>query len=541
MSWIARELPSPTRRKPVPGVVTAGLRLFSVVALVAVFLFAAPAQPRAEAGGSNAWFAVVVDADLVLGDDWLPGANITIKVDDPSNGAGFDYTFSDIADGAGWFYINVGATVDIERDFVVQVTDGYVTKDHTVTHIGDVMIDILHDQVEGTATPGARVMSWIHADTTTLITETTAAGVWYQDYSGIRDITGGTGMGFRELDDDGDGTQIDVFAPVDTDGDQIIDDIDNCPLTKNVTQYDGDLDGKGARCDDVDRLWGLNRYGTSGAVSAMAFEEADTVFIALGSNFPDALVAAAAGGYKDAPVLLTRSDSLPPETIIELLRLKPSKAYIVGGAAVISSAVQQEVGTYVPTVERLAGANRYETSAEVSKEIFSSPGAVFVALGENFPDALVAAAAAGDYNSPVLLTRHDHVPQATLDEIGRISPSTIYVIGGAAAISETAAQELSGYGNVIRVAGENRYETAVAVAEQFFACGSLAFLAYGGNFPDALVAAAAAGHLHSPVLLVAHDTIPTSTYQQLDALSPMHIWLVGGTAVIGNDVVTALP
>jgi len=278
-------------------------------------------------------------------------------------------------------------------------------------------------------------------------------------------------------------------------------------------------------------------------VSQVAFEEADTVFIALGTNFPDALVAAAAGGYEDAPVLLTRSDSLPAETISELVRLKPSKAYIVGGTAVISPVVEQQVGLYAQSVERLAGANRYETSAAVSKEVFPSQSAVFVALGENFPDALVAAAVAGDNGGPVLLTRRDHVPQATLDEIKRLSPGVIYVVGGPAAISETAVQELSALEPVTRLSGANRYETAAAVADQFFGCGSSeVFLAYGGDFPDALVAAAAAGHVGSPVLLVTHDTVPDATYEELEALmNPQHIWIVGGTAVIGNEAVAALP
>lgn len=534
----------PTTGKPVRTGALTGLRLLLVVAVAALSLFAVPVDPRAEAA-PGPWFAVVRDADIVLGDDWFPGAMITVTVDDPTNGVGVDHFFVATTDGAGWFYINVGSSVDIQPGFIVKSTDGSATKTHVVTGFTDsnISISAATDAVAGKASPGATVETWVHGDPTpaTVTKVADSSGFWYANYSGIWDIVPGAGMGFRELDPDGDGTQIDAFAPLDIDGDGIVDAADNCPSIPNVTQYDGDGDGTGARCDDVDRVWGPNRYGTSAAVAEMAFETADTVFIALGTNFPDALVAAAAGGHRSGPVLLTETASLPPETIAELSRLSPSTAYLVGGTAVISPAVEQQVRTLVPTVTRLAGANRYETSAAVSSTIFPTANRVFVALGENFPDALVAAAAAGYTSAPVLLTPPDHVPQATLDELVRLTPTTIYVVGGTAAISEMVAQELAPYGTVVRLAGANRYETAAAVAEEVFVCEGRVFLASGANFPDALVAAAAGGHIGGPVLLVTHDTIPAATRGQLDRLNPQYIWLVGGTAVIGNSVFNALP
>jgi len=172
---------------------------------------------------------------------------------------------------------------------------------------------------------------------------------------------------------------------------------------------------------------------------------------------------------------------------------------------------------------------------------FGTASSVFIALGENFPDALVAAAAAGHMRGPVLLTPHDHAPQSMLDEVARLAPTTIYVVGGTAAIAETVVQELTPYGTVVHLAGLDRYETAAAVAEEAFANADRAFLAYGGDFPDALVAAAAGGHPIGPVLLVTQNTIPEPTRQQLDRLAPDHIWPIGGTAVIGDGVFTALP
>ncbi len=77
---------------------------------------------------------------------------------------------------------------------------------------------------------------------------------------------------------------------MDSDGDGIDDVDDNCVWAWNTTHC-GDGDGIGAICDDVDRLWGTNRYGTAAAVSRATLDGAGEVFIALGTNFPDALVA----------------------------------------------------------------------------------------------------------------------------------------------------------------------------------------------------------------------------------------------------------
>lgn len=519
------------------------LRALLVVAVLATSLFVMPIPPQADAGPLT-WFAVVVDADIVLGDRWAADSSVDIEIDDPATPATPDYQTTATTDGAGWFHINVGGAFDIQRDVVVTVTDGVITKDHMVTHMAVAAIDAVTDTVTGTAVPFAPVYSWIHGHegTATVETHANALGVWVIDYSGVWDLTPGQGMGFKENDSDGDGTQIDAFVPTsgDSDGDGILDAVDNCPAIPNPTQYDGDGDGTGAICDDLDRLWGPNRYGTSAAVAETVFQTADTVFIALGTNFPDALVAAAAGGHLNGPVLLTGSTSLAPETIAELLRLSPVKAYIVGGTAVISPAVEQQVKTYVPSVERLAGADRYETSAAVSSTIFPTVDEVFVASGENFPDALVSAAVAGYLGVPVLLTPHGQAPAATLNELARLNPSTIYLVGGTAAISEHVEQQLSSYGDVVRVAGPDRYATAAAVAQEVFAAAEYVFLAYGGNFPDALVAAAAGGHLGGPVLLVTHDAIPAPTAEQLDWLAPGHVYLVGGTAVIGDGVFAAL-
>lgn len=98
----------------------------------------------------------------------------------------------------------------------------------------------------------------------------------------------------------------------------------------------------------------------------------EVVFVATGNNFPDALGAAAAGGVSNAPVLLVTGSILPAPTRAELERLKPSRIIVVGGTGVVSEGVVNSLKglTFKPTVDRVAGADRYETAAALSAAIF---------------------------------------------------------------------------------------------------------------------------------------------------------------------------
>ena len=195
------------------------------------------------------------------------------------------------------------------------------------------------------------------------------------------------------------------------------------------------------------------------------------------------------------------------------------------------------------SVTRLAGADRYETAAAVSRSAFA-PGvaAVFVATGASFPDALTAGPAAAKLGGPVLLTERSAVPQAIRDELSRLNPRAIYLLGGTSAVTDGVKQALQSYTTapVIRLAGADRFATAVAVSKAFFNRPPAAYLATGMNFPDALSAVPAAGGAGSPLLLVGPETVPSVVRTELLRLFPPRNWLIGGTSVIGNGVVSQL-
>ncbi|HYM84150.1 MAG TPA: cell wall-binding repeat-containing protein, partial [Candidatus Dormibacteraeota bacterium] len=186
---------------------------------------------------------------------------------------------------------------------------------------------------------------------------------------------------------------------------------------------------------------------------------------------------------------------------------------------------------------------RYATAAAISAAHFG-PGVpvVFIATGLNFPDALAAGPAAAKLGGPVLLVGPDTLPVPTATELARLGPKRIVVLGSTGAVSDGVFAALGAYApQVDRVAGPDRYATAVATSQAAFAPGvPVVFVATGLNFPDALAGSAAGARLGGPVLLVPGTTIPDAVAAELKRLTPASIRVLGGPSVVSDGVLQAL-
>jgi len=204
------------------------------------------------------------------------------------------------------------------------------------------------------------------------------------------------------------------------------------------------------------------------------------------------------------------------------------------------------------TVQRLAGQNRYETAAAVAKAAYPSGAQrVIVANGRDYPDALAGAGLAGAVDAPMLLTERDSLPAATSTAINDLRATTIYVLGGTRAVSTGVEAALATGGRrVIRIAGDDRYETAAAIAETIGLSGvaplggrRTAIIATGLGFADALaggpIAGAGNGTGVHPILLVS-STVPDATFEAIDQLDIAQVVILGGTAAVSSDVETRL-
>jgi len=199
--------------------------------------------------------------------------------------------------------------------------------------------------------------------------------------------------------------------------------------------------------------------------------------------------------------------------------------------------------TVTKSVTRLAGSDRFGTAVAVSKAEFPTggAGAVVLARGDDYPDALVGAPLAAAKNAPLLLTAGASLPAATLAEIQRVlAPGgPVYVLGGTTAVPASVESELTGLGySVTRYSGASRFDTAVKVADALGAPGTV-LLATGANFPDALSAGVAAAKAGGVVLLTNGPTMPPATSAYLTA-HPGTVYAVGGPASQADPSASAI-
>lgn len=204
-------------------------------------------------------------------------------------------------------------------------------------------------------------------------------------------------------------------------------------------------------------------------------------------------------------------------------------------------------GQTATATDRISGADRYTTSAAISRKAFPSAGStstVYLVSGETYADALSAGPAALAEGAAMLLTEADRLTPATATELQRLAPERVVVVGLQGAISDrvvTSARAIAPA--VVRIGGSDRYATSAALARAAFgdAGASTAYVATGRDYADAL-AAGPATRGRSPVVLVDGSAtgLAPGTRQLLEDLRVSSVTVVGGTAVVSAGIETGL-
>ena len=220
-------------------------------------------------------------------------------------------------------------------------------------------------------------------------------------------------------------------------------------------------------------------------------------------------------------------------------------------------------------LERLSGNSRYQTMLQIALKFPAVVDNVVLTTGNNFPDALAGVPLAHQKQGPLLLL--DSTPEFSQEAFKYVKEhlnksGNIYILGGTVAVPDSFIEALVNLGfmrgNIHRIAGYDRYETALAIAKELNHSGSEFYLVQGDNFPDALsasVLAATTGYVSLEksnyfklkgqtvpaslggvplILLPSQGPIPDSIIQYLNSVSTntkelkqiFHV--VGGTAVI---------
>jgi putative cell wall-binding protein len=298
---------------------------------------------------------------------------------------------------------------------------------------------------------------------------------------------------------------------------------------------------------DVIRVAGDNRIETAVRASQAFFygegEEgeddffADAVVLARADSFADAAAGGPLAYAKGGPLLLTPSNGLHPDVAAEIERILPNgneTVYLLGGTKSLSAGVESAVKQLGYKTVRLGGADRYETSVLIAKEIGTgddAPELLMLATGLNFPDALTAGAAAGAYGGAVLLTAGNVLPKSVRDYLISRDDAEVFTVGGPA----IAALPGTGF---YRIAGANRYETAAKVADIFFEEPDVVAVASGADFPDALSISALMPLVGGPVLLTEPSSLPkpTSDYLTAGKSTIQFAYVLGGPQSVSKAV-----
>ncbi|PRY68883.1 carboxypeptidase family protein [Glaciihabitans tibetensis] len=198
----------------------------------------------------------------------------------------------------------------------------------------------------------------------------------------------------------------------------------------------------------VTRLAGADRFAASAAISAESFGPGvATAYVANGLNFPDALAGAPAAAKNGSPILLVTPTSIPAEIEDELERLNADRIVVLGGVNSVSEAVKTNLASFTDgTVTRLAGDDRFSASADISSKNFAANAPiVYITNGLNFPDALSGAPVAGREEAPILLVAPNSLPESIADELYRLKPARIVILGGVNSVSPLVAGQLQDF------------------------------------------------------------------------------------------------
>ncbi|MBQ1476778.1 MAG: cell wall-binding repeat-containing protein [Erysipelotrichaceae bacterium] len=259
------------------------------------------------------------------------------------------------------------------------------------------------------------------------------------------------------------------------------------------------------------RLSGSDRYETSRIIASTVrgiiddYSDFDSVFVATGEKYPDALSGAFLANILNAPLLMISGKSAADTVDFINNNLKEGgRVYILGGEGVLKPEWLDGLDASFEQ-KRLSGKTRYLTNLKVLEECAAirgyKPQVYLVCTGENFADSLSCSA----LSIPMILVKDklNSEQKAYLEDLSKEN-TFFYIIGGTKAVPENIENELAVYGTVVkRVSGSNRYETSALIGRYFQeGFGETCVIATGKNFPDGLSAGPLAYQSGAALLLV---------------------------------------
>ena len=281
----------------------------------------------------------------------------------------------------------------------------------------------------------------------------------------------------------------------------------------------------------VERISGINRFETATAISKSEWKSADTVLLAKGYDFPDALAGVPLANKLNAPILLTDQNTLSKETAAELKRLQAKKVIILGGKGAIATKVENDIKSLGIKIERISGIDRFETAAKIAERLGGNPEKAIIAYGYDFPDALAISSFAASKGYPILLSQTGKLPETTKQALKGVKETI--VVGGTKAINKSVENQLP---EPLRINGKDRFETAISIIEKLNISKDKVYVATGYQFADALTDSVIAAQNNAPILLVQKESIPQATKNLIEKYDISNFTILGGKGAVSEEL-----
>ncbi|AXU54673.1 TPA: cell wall-binding protein Cwp10 [Clostridioides difficile] len=196
------------------------------------------------------------------------------------------------------------------------------------------------------------------------------------------------------------------------------------------------------------------------------------------------------------------------------------------------------------TVKKLKGDDRFETAIKISQIGWTKSDTVVIVNGEDksMVDGLTATPLASVKNSPILLSSNEKLPQKTVEELKRLNPSKVVVIGGNNSMPNSVVEAIKAVNSKIsvqRIGGDTRYQTSINIAKEIDKTNNVSklYIGAGNGEADSLSIASLAGKEKTPIVLTQKDGVDNEAEQFIKSNKVSNIYFIGGVEKISNKAI----
>lgn len=223
---------------------------------------------------------------------------------------------------------------------------------------------------------------------------------------------------------------------------------------------------------NVRRIAGKDRYETAEKIGdevRLTSNNKNEVILVDGTNFPDVITLSTLANQKRVPILLTQPKALNSVTNRLLGAWRIDKVTIGGEKTSVSKNVEDTVKTKTKAVDRIGGATRYETAYKVVDQVrrlTNNEKDLILVDGTKFPDGITISSLAAKFKAPILLTKPDKLHPVTKAAVSQWGIENLLIGGGYNSVSKNIEDTIR-IKNKERVAGSDRYNTAVEISKRY--------------------------------------------------------------------------